>query len=123
MGKTYLIYNEGVSMKGPHALNTKTIAEINEIDDTALGVYLLTMTGDKGGIIVVYVGRGNLKNRLTKHANAKDGKNFYFKVLNVSEDELFKEECCLFRKYGKTDHLDNKNIPALPAGSKLEPCT
>ena len=79
------------------------------------------MTGDKGGTIVVYVGRGNLKQRLTAHIDGSDADHFYFRELRTDLD-AYREECRLFHSYGEDAHLDNENHPAKPAGSAVA-CT
>ncbi len=117
-GKTYYPYGESNSMAGPYLLDGSTTSQL---DGNWFGAYVLTVTGNPSPKIVVYVGRGNLKDRLTQHAADKRGEHFYYKLL-ATDEQAFQEECRLFRKYGKQDHLDNENKPALPPGSQLPPC-
>lgn len=114
--KLYNLYAE-TDMEGPFPL---TMTYVNaKIGDRDLGVYVLCGTGTKGGRIAQYVGRGDLKDRLTAHVNAAKYKEFYFKVLK-SDLDGFKEESRLFHKYGETTNLDNEIHPAVPAGSQAK---
>lgn len=107
MSKTYRLYKNEPGYFGPF----KLLADITEeIRDSDIGVYILTATGNRGGEIVVYIGSGNLNDRLTVHAKNKDGKQFYYK-LTMNEDERFKEERRLYFKYGEEEHLNNKITP------------
>jgi hypothetical protein len=113
MAKTYKQYAERNNFDGPWPLDEP---HIETLEDDDYGVYLLTMTGSRGGIIVVYVGRGTIKERLTDHMEDSDATHFYFTLLET-EQEGFVEECRLFHKYGKRPHLDNEIHPPVPAGS------
>jgi hypothetical protein len=101
-------------MRGPFPLNVPTI---NTFSDDAYGVYMLVCMGDDGATIVVYVGRGLLKERLTEHLDEKPlATGFVYKLLR-DDFAGFEEECRLFHDYGKTKNLLNKRHPARPAGS------
>lgn len=90
---------------------------IGMIDEDHYGVYLLT-TEAAGKIVVAYVGRGNIRERLTKHLRDRKKRkvlHFYFKLLSDAE-EAFWEECRLYHLYGKKRDLLNEKHPEVPAG-------
>ena len=89
------------------------------IDREARGVYLLTheARGPESRILVVYVGRGRIRNRLAAHLDdvEKHALHFFFRPVD-DEEAAFEEECRLFHSYGRDRHLDNKIHPAVPPG-------
>ncbi len=111
-------------MNGPFPLLPQMINKV--VDDDVYGVYLLAHPCEQGnscghgGEIVVYVGRGNVKERLVEHETAKDAKRFYFKSLDDDYEQGFREECRLFHHYGKRPHLDNERHPDVPDGSGMD---
>jgi hypothetical protein len=115
--KTHLEYRREKGMLGPFEFDPDMI---DEVDDSEYGVYLLTHEADDddGLVVVVYVGRGEIKQRLTDHLDEgdKDALHFFYKPLD-DDDDGFAEECRLFHLYGKRRHLFNKLHPAVPAGS------
>jgi hypothetical protein len=114
--KQFLEYRRERGMLGPYPFDEDAI---DEIDDDEYGVYLLTHEADDDdSIIVVYVGRGIIKDRLLDHLDdeKKEALHFFYKPLD-DEDDGFSEECRLFHRYGKRRHLYNKNHPPVPAGS------
>lgn len=111
--KTYKLYKPETGMHGPYGLDDDTI---NDLDEDIYGVYVLVAKGDKGGTIVVYVGRGIVKDRMREHVEEKDASAFYFKPLD-DDDTGFAEECRLFHLYGKRPHLDNRQHPDVPDGA------
>lgn len=95
------------------------------LDGDEYGVYMLghEASDDDSIAIIVYVGRGEIQDRLADHLNndAKPAILFYFKPLDdADEDDAFEEECRLFHQYGKTKHLYNRIHPAVPAGSRFK---
>lgn len=113
--KTYFHYKPEEGMLGPVSLTRKMIGA-HFVDDD-YGVYLVLMPAQDGGMIVIYVGRGQLKARLTAHITDTDGTHFYYQPLS-SDEAGFREECRLFHLYGEDKHLDNQNHPPVPAGSR-----
>jgi hypothetical protein len=111
--KTHLEYLNERGMLGLYEFDE---AEVDAIDDDAYGVYLLTHEAEDGTIIVVYVGRGNIKERLAAHLDDKEALHFCYKLLD-DEDAAFSEECRLFHQYGKRRHLYNKIHPSVPQGA------
>jgi hypothetical protein len=102
-------------MRGQHRLDREGV---REFAPDANGVYVIIRAGE-----VSYVGRGNLKARLSRHAAAERGDYFCFRRVR-SEVEGFRRECALFHKYGKAGGLDNDVHPARPKGrSDLGHCS
>jgi hypothetical protein len=118
MAKTYKIFKPEEGLRGPYKLDDETIAKIPE--DTYV-VYLLVSQSTKGNTIVRYVGRGDLRERMTEHVEEKEATAFYFKILKT-EEQGWSEECRLFHDYGEQQYLDNINHPPIPAGSKSKVC-
>lgn len=111
-GKTRYIFKE-TDMLGPFDLDADTINAI--VDDDAFGVYVLLRPSEAKEALVVYVGQGNVKDRLLSHASDGGGTHFAYKEVG-SEIEAFAEECRLFHRYGKANYLDNIVHPPRPAG-------
>jgi len=114
--KQHLEYRGERGMRGPYPFDQDAIDEIAEDE---YGVYLLTHEADDDdSVIVVYVGRGIIQDRLADHLDdeKKDALHFFYKPLN-DEDDGFREECRLFHQYGKRRHLYNKIHPSVPKGS------
>jgi hypothetical protein len=113
--KKYREYRDEEQMIGPFWFEPRTVAAIGA---GPRGVYLLTheSRGPVPRILVVYVGRGGLRDRLASHLvdDSKDALHFFFKLVD-DEAEAFEEECRLFHTYGRARHLDNKIHPAVPA--------
>lgn len=113
--KTHREYSER-GMLGPYSFDQEMI---DAIDEDEYGVYLLTHEAedDDSIIVVVYVGRGIIQDRLVDHLDkGKKALHFFYKPLDDEEDG-FREECRLFHRYGKRHHLYNKIHPPVPAGS------
>jgi hypothetical protein len=112
--KKHRAYGRERGMLGPYTFDQDAI---DEIDDDEYGVYLLTHEADDDTVLVVYVGRGIVKDRLLEHLDDKDKEalHFLYKPLD-DEDEGFREECRLFHRYGKRPHLYNKSHPQVPVG-------
>ena len=112
--KTHREYNEK-GMLGPYQFDQEAI---DEIDADEYGVYLLTHEAEENAaIIVVYVARGIIQDRLADHLDTgKKAIHFFYKPLDDEEDG-FREEYRLFHRYGKRRHLYNKIHPPVPAGA------
>jgi hypothetical protein len=118
--KIHLSYIYEEEMIGPVPFHRN---EVDNIYEYEYGVYLLTKVDKYGVIVVVYVGRGYIKDRLIEHLSDKTKKTaryFYFKVLPRDDEMGFQEECRLYHLYGKDDCLWNVNHPPVPAGSPPE---
>lgn len=113
--KEYFIYKDDPTMDGPYRLEEDAIDDIFE-DGDEYGVYLLIYETDSGNLIVTYVGRGILRDRLDDHRKKTEAVAFYFKLLD-DDYAGFREECRLFHEYGKRKNLDNKNHPPVPRGA------
>jgi hypothetical protein len=113
--KKYLEYRGEDGMLGPFWFE---LDSVEAIDGRARGVYLLTheARGLDPRLVVVYVGRGRIRDRLGAHLDdeEKSALHFFFKPL-LTEEEAFEEECRLFHAYGRSRHLDNKIHPAVPS--------
>lgn len=96
-------------MYGPYLLDSETVAAVVP---NAGGVYLLT--SDRIDL-VSYVGRGNIKTRLSRHAASFKGDYFYFGTV-ASDEDAFEIECALYHRYGKSRCLDNEIHPSRPRG-------
>lgn len=96
-------------MLGPFKLDSGTV---RDLAPDSMGVYLLASDARN---LISYVGRGNIKTRLSRHAANFKGDYFYFKRVR-SEAEAFRLECELYHRYGKSNHLDNDIHPARPRG-------
>ena len=116
--KSYYVYDaDADAMQGPFNMTERSISRL---DDDLFGVYLLVSEGNRGGTIVRYVGRGNVKDRLLAHLAERDCEQFFFQELD-DDITAFVQECQLFHKYGKGVHLDNIRHPARPAGLRSLP--
>jgi hypothetical protein len=114
----YYLYQSERGMNGPHVLDVSTIQEVfPDPKVKPYGVYLLIRQLKDGSNVVVYVGRGIIRDRLTEHVTGKDAGSFYFKALIDNDDIGFAEECRLFHLYGKRPHLDNEKHPDVPDGA------
>lgn len=113
--KTYYVFKPEPGMVGPYALDVSTIARV--VGEKDYGVYVLVHKSENDNLIVVYVGRGIIKQRLTAHVTGKDAHGFYFKKLDDDDDAGFAEECRLYHRYGKRPYLDNKQHPDVPDDS------
>lgn len=96
--------------RGPFPLDRFLVEVLVE----GTGVYALVerspMTGD---LVVVYVGRGQLRRRLIAHAIA--GRAELFVVRRVqSTVTAFRRECRMYLRYGRALALDNRIVPARP---------
>jgi hypothetical protein len=70
-------------------------------------------SGPGGGLVVIYVGRGNLKRRLIAHAIAARAELFVVRRVQ-STVSAFRRECRMYLRYGGALGLDNLIVPARP---------
>lgn len=97
---------------------------LKEYREGDYGVYLLTTKNTKDQDVVVYVGRGNIRERISAHLR-DDEKwevlplHFCVRILRGGEPEGYPEECRLYHTYGEKWVLLNKKHPPTPAGSAL----
>jgi hypothetical protein len=114
MAKIFNVYAEQGYMKGPFTMTPDSIAKI---PDDAIGVYVLAESCDQHRHkLTVYVGRGAIKVRLSRHANGSNAAAYFAYRPLASRDAAYLEECRLFHKYGKTERLRNRKHPERPAG-------
>jgi len=104
-------------LKGPHALDEKTIDEI--ITKKSPGAYIIVYTKEKT-FYVLYVGRSDkdLNKRLKEHIDEKEKyKQFKYDYYD-SAKAAYEKECKLWHDFGGPEgKLDNKNHPDKPEGS------
>ena len=118
MAKDYKFYNSDSNFEGPFKL-TKEILADKRFDNS--GNYILADSNFFGAKKIKYVGRGDLRNRLTRRIGKYQ--YFYFKI-NNNDSRSFHTECREFHRYGKANYLDNKVHPARPEPQHKYPlCT
>lgn len=119
--KTYHPYKASSAMEsGPHPL---TVEDVYGRVSRTHGIYLLVSKGEKGSLIVTYVGRSEaLVERLAAHIGEGHYIGYYYKYAN-SRGEAFEFECEEFHRYGEDLHLDNDIHPARPAGYRGVACS
>ena len=90
---------------------------INEVTDYHIGNYIIYNKDDD----IVYIGRGNIKDRFLNHILMRDyiGKYFIFSYA-PSETEARIKECELYHRF--YEKINNKVHPSLNNGEKCPFC-
>jgi hypothetical protein len=100
-----------VGFDGPFPLDRFVVETLVE----GSGVYALVERTRTRDFVVIYVGRGQLRRRLSSHASERRASYFYVKRLH-STLTAYDRECQMFVRYGRAWRLDNRIYPAIPWG-------
>ena len=105
-----------------HNLDKKTVNSL--FDDESYGSYVIGHK-ENDNFIPTYVGRGELKVRITKHLTDEYNDNLFFYENQKDDDAACKEECVDYHEYKPISEggtLKNKEHPKLFTGQKCPVC-